>query len=124
MDTPDQVFGKIEKLVCDNPQYKFEAYGFIMAALHFTVTKIKPQRHVTGQELCDGIRAYAIEQFGPLARTVLEHWGIHKTVDFGKIVFALVDIGLMRKTKEDSLNDFKDVYDFESAFSTKAIFDS
>lgn len=94
-----------------------------MAALHFTMRKIKPPRHVSGQELCEGIRKYAIDQFGPLARTVLEHWGIDATVDFGQIVFALVSIGLMRKTDEDSLEDFKAVYEFKDAFASKAVFE-
>ena len=88
------------------------------------MTTFSKPRHITGQEFCDGIRRYAIDQYGPLARTVLEYWGIHETLDFGKIVFALVDIGLMRKTEEDSLDDFKGVYDFKTAFSTKLIFDS
>ena len=86
--------------------------------------KRQDPRHITGQEFCEGVRKYAIDQFGPMAGTVLEHWGIHETLDFGQIVFALVDIGLMRKTEEDSLNDFKNVYDFKKAFHSKVAFDS
>ena len=59
-----------------------------------------------------------------MAKTVLEHWGIKETLDFGKIVFALVEIGLMRKTNEDSLDDFKEIYDFNQAFDSKVVFDS
>ncbi|MEO1130643.1 MAG: Minf_1886 family protein [Planctomycetota bacterium] len=75
-------------------------------------------RHVTGQELCLGIRDFAIDQFGLLARTVLEGNGIRRTEDIGRIVFALVDVGLMRKTDEDCLEDFQGVFDFDDAFGT------
>jgi len=124
MDTPEQVFKKIQKLIASQPKYKIEAYSFILAALHFTMAAIKPPRHITGQELCEGIRKYAIDQFGPMAKTVLQHWGIEETVDFGHIVFALVDIGLMRKTEEDTISDFTNVYSFDDAFSSKQAFDS
>lgn len=74
-------------------------------------------RHVSGQQLCIGLRDFAIVQFGALARTVLERWGVRRTEDFGKIVFAMIDAGLMRKTDEDTLEDFRDVYEFEEAFA-------
>ena len=124
MDQPEQILEKIQKLIEANPQYKFEAHSFILSALHFTMTTLPAPRHITGKEFCEGTRKYAIDQFGPLARTVLEYWGIHETLDFGKIVFSLVEVGLMRKTEEDSLEDFRNVYDFKTAFDTKFIFDS
>ena len=107
---------KIEKVMEDNDQYKFEAYSFVMAGLHHTVSKLPKARHITGQELLEGIREYALEQFGALTRTVLNYWGIHETEDFGKIVFALVEVGVLRKQPEDKIEDFKDVYDFKEAF--------
>ena len=107
---------KIEKVMESNDQYKFEAYSFVMAALHHTVSKLPKARHITGKELLEGIRDYALEQFGPLARTVLEYWGIHQTEDFGHIVFHLIDAHLLKKTEEDSLQDFKNAYDFNQAF--------
>lgn len=73
-------------------------------------------KHVTGQQLCVGLREYAIERYGRLARTVLDHWGLRSTEDFGRIVFAMVEVGLMRKTEEDTLEDFSGVYDFDEAF--------
>ena len=124
MDTPEQILEKIQRLIDSTPQYKFEAYGFILAALHYTMSSLPEPRHINGRELCEGTRRYAIEQFGPLARTVLDYWGIKETLDFGRIVFALVEIGLMRKTEEDSLDEFKDVYDFNTAFDNRLIFDS
>lgn len=107
---------KIERVMGENPAYKFEAYSFVMAALHHTVSKLAKARHVTGTELLAGIREYALEQFGPMARTVLNYWGIFKTDDFGKIVFSLVEVGILRKQSEDKLEDFKDAYSFEEAF--------
>ena len=107
---------KVARVMKANRKYKFEAYGFVMAALHHTVSKFEKARHVTGQELLRGIREYALEQYGPLTRTVLNYWGIKKTEDFGKIVFALVEVGVLRKQPEDKIEDFKDVYDFEEAF--------
>ena len=124
MDTPEEMLEKIQKLIDQNPQYKFEAYSFILAALHFTMSSFPSPRHITGREFCEGIRRYAIDQFGPLARTVLEYWGVKQTLDFGKLVFALVDAGLMKKTEEDSLDDFNGVYDFKTAFENKFVFDS
>ena len=123
MDKPKEILAKIQKLIDLNPNYKFEAYSFVLAALHYTMTGMPSPRHISGAEFCDGLRRYSIDQFGPLARTVLEYWGIHKTVDFGKIVFALVEVGLMRKTEEDSLADFTNVYDFETVFNSKLVFE-
>ena len=73
-------------------------------------------RHVNGQQLCLALRDYAIERYGLMARLVLARWNIHKTDDFGKIVFAMVDAGLMRKTDEDQIEDFFGVYSFDEAF--------
>ncbi len=123
MDNPEEILIKIQKLIDLNPNYKFEAYSFVLAALHYTMTALPSPRHISGAEFCDGLKRYAVDQFGPLARTVLEYWGITETLDFGKIVFALVEVGLMRKTDEDSLADFTRIYDFEAAFNTKMIFE-
>ena len=75
-------------------------------------------RHVGGRDLCMGLRDYAVRRYGLLAKTVLNHWGVTQTEDFGKIVFALVDAGLLRKTDEDSLDDFRGVFDFEAEFES------
>lgn len=73
-------------------------------------------RHVSGQELCLGLRSLAVEKYGLLARTVLRGWGVSTTEDFGKIVYAMVDTGLLRTSEQDSLDDFRGVYEFEEAF--------
>ena len=116
MEEMDRMLKKIEAIIVRDPTYKFEAYTFVMAGLHYTVSKLTKARHVTGQELCQGLRDYALEQFGPFARTVLDYWGIHQTGDFGKVVFHLIEAELFKKTEEDSLRDFENLYDFGQAF--------
>jgi len=73
------------------------------------------ERHLTGQQLCEAIRRYALEQYGYMAKCVLNSWGIQKTGDFGEIVFSLIRIGHMRKTDTDRREDFDDVFDFDTA---------
>lgn len=107
---------KIEKLIDANGAYKFEAYSFVMAALHFAVSKLAKTRHISGKELLEGIRDYALQQYGPMARTVLNYWGIYETKDFGLVVFELVEAGILRKQPEDKIEDFEGVYDFKEAF--------
>lgn len=75
------------------------------------------ERHLSGQQLCEAAKRYALQQYGFLARTVLGTWGIHSTRDFGEIVFNMIEIGQMRKTRRDKREDFDDVYDFDEAFT-------
>ncbi len=75
-----------------------------------------PERHVTGQELCEAMRLYAHDQYGYLAKSVLNHWGIVSTGDFGEIVFNLIEIEQMRKTPNDCREDFDNVFDFDEGF--------
>lgn len=126
-------------LIREDRRYRLEAYLFVFEALHHAQTSLGlgrlseseppsqplpdleheekgPQRHVTGQELCEAIRLYAMDQYGLMAKTVLNNWGIRCTSDFGEIVFNLIRIGRMRKTKHDRREDFDNVYDFETAF--------
>lgn len=84
----------------------------------------KAQRHVTGQELCEAMRRYAVEQYGYLAKSVLNHWGVRSTGDFGEIVFNLIEVEQMRKTPEDRREDFENVYDFDEAFQYSFEFSS
>ena len=76
----------------------------------------KTEHHLTGQQLCEAIRVYAVEQYGYLAQTVLNNWGIHTTSDFGEIVYNWIRIGEMRKSKHDRREDFNDQYNFDDAF--------
>ena len=99
-----------------NPRFHRRAYLFLLSALHQVMERLDEPRHISGRELSQGVRDLALVQFGPLARTVLEHWGIHRTEDLGEIVFALVDCGILVKQDEDRQEDFRDVFDFEEAF--------
>ncbi len=125
----------IAKLLEEDRRYPLEAYIFVFEALHFAQSVLgmgkvapsepsagpeeedtRPQRHVSGQELCQAIRQFALEQYGYMAKLVLSNWGLHTTGDFGEIVFNLIRIGRMKKTPHDRRQDFDDVYDFDSAF--------
>ncbi|MFM7107160.1 MAG: Minf_1886 family protein [Planctomycetaceae bacterium] len=79
--------------------------------------KRKSERHVSGQQLCEAARLYGLQQYGYLAPTVLARWGIRATDDFGEIVFNMIDIGQMRKTRSDRREDFRGVFDFADGFS-------
>lgn len=106
----------IEEIYAKDNRYKPDSYEFLMQALHFTQNKLKRQSHINGRELSEGIREFVIEQYGAMSLTVLSHWGINKTEDFGNIVFNLVGKGLLAKTESDSIKDFNSVYDFKAAF--------
>jgi uncharacterized repeat protein (TIGR04138 family) len=106
----------IAKILQKDPRYPRAAYDFVTEALQHTIREIGEQRHVSARELLLGLRDYARDQFGPLARTVFESWGVHETADFGHIVFNLVEAGEMGKTDDDQMTDFDSVYRFEEAF--------
>lgn len=123
MENPSTEFMvRVQEICLKESRYKPEAYPFVLAALHFTVASLPERRHISGQELLEGIRIYGLDQFGPLTRQVFEHWGIHSTEDFGHIVFSLVEAKLLGKTEEDSLANFQNVYDFAAAFDSQSLF--
>ena len=111
----NKVFALLKVLDRDK-RYDPESYSFVMAALDFTAKKLGKTGHITGQELLEGIKEYALGQFGPMARNVLEHWGIKTTNDFGEIVFNMIDAGILGKTEQDSKEDFNNGFDFKAAF--------
>lgn len=106
----------VDRICSQDRRYKADAYEFVLGALHFTQNKIKRPGHISGGELLEGIRDFAIEQYGPMAKTVLAHWGITKTQDFGNVVFNMVDKKILSKTDKDAIGDFNDVYNFEAVF--------
>jgi uncharacterized repeat protein (TIGR04138 family) len=123
------------QLLQEDQRYPLEAYVFVFEALHYAQNvlgmgsegtsepvagetdeePIASQHHVSGRELCEASRRYALEQYGYMAKLVLANWGIHRTGDLGEIVFNLIRTGRMRKTPADRREDFDDVYDFETA---------
>src|SRR6476659_6148414 len=111
----------LESVVGSDPRYQRDGYIFLRDALDFTTKQQKKVkgvsvRHVTGPELLDGVRQYALKEFGPLVMTVFDNWGIHSCEDIGNMVFNLIGAGVFGKTEEDSIEDFKNVYDFGEAF--------
>jgi len=121
----DLEFSEIVDLICkEDDRFDRKAYTFVRLALDSTVKDLKkkqPERtqksqHVSGAELLQGIRAHALEQYGPLAKTVLNAWGVKRCSDFGDIVFNLIEYNVFSKTENDRREDFADIYDFEEAF--------
>jgi uncharacterized repeat protein (TIGR04138 family) len=113
----------LDSIVAGDPRYQRDAYVFLRDALDFTTKQQKKVkgatvRHVTGPELLGGVRQYALKEFGPLVMTVFDNWGIHSCEDVGNMVFNLIGAGIFGKTEEDSIEDFKDVYDFGEVFVT------
>jgi len=106
----------IEEVFREDRRYARDAYYLVMEALTFTCRDLQREGHVSGRELLDGLRKYALNEYGPMARTVLSEWGIECCEDVGKIVFNLVNHSLLRKTEEDSVEDFAGGYDFGEAF--------
>ena len=111
----------IKEIHASDPRYGKGAYYFIREALDHTLKKLKKDQsknkgHVSGTQLLDGIRDYALDRFGPMTLTLMEHWNIQKCRDFGDIVFNLVDFGILGRTENDSLEDFEGGYSFEEAF--------
>ena len=117
----DVIDESLERLAADVGSYSVDAYYFVQQGLAITAAKqhreARPNsKHITGQQLAEGLRELAIRQWGMMARTVLQRWGIYSTLDFGRIVYAMIDAGYMGKTDGDCLEDFKNVYDFRGAF--------
>ena len=97
--------------------YDERAYLFVLATVEFLQTRLPVRRHVSGAELAGACRDLALEQFGLLARQVLEHWGVTRTEDLGRVVFTLVEVGLLVTQPGDREEDFAGVYDFQEAFT-------
>jgi uncharacterized repeat protein (TIGR04138 family) len=111
----------LDSIVANDPRYQRDAYIFLRDALDYTTKQQKKARgttvrHVAGPELLEGVRQYALKEFGPLVITVFESWGIRACEDIGHMVFNLIDAGVFGKTEEDSMEDFKSVYDFQEVF--------
>ena len=112
---------KVDMILAKDPRYARDAYAFVRESLDYTQKNIGKEnrgniRHITGQELLDGIRQFALNQFGPMAVTVFEEWGVRNCRDFGEIVFNMVEIELLAKTEKDNRDDFNHGYNFTDAF--------
>jgi uncharacterized repeat protein (TIGR04138 family) len=119
---PSDYSEALREILEQDPRYAADAYHFLRETLDFAIRQTQASegapRHISGQELLESIRVFALQEFGPMAFTVLRTWGIHCTEDFGHIVFNLVKAGILGKTEQDSIDDFKGGYDFQTAFVT------
>jgi len=112
--TLEEAFDKIGQ---KDARYHERGLLFVLAALEFAQTRLPARRHLNGGELAWACRDFALEQFGLLAPTVLEHWGIKTTEDLGRIVFLLIEVGLLAQQPSDRIEDFDRVYDFAEVFT-------
>ena len=106
----------IEKICEEDKRYKGDAYEFVMEALTYTQKKYKCATHISGEDLLKGMKDLLMEKFGPLTLTVLDHWGIQTTEDFGNVVFTLVERKVLSKTEDDRIEHFRNAYDFQEVF--------
>ncbi|MEJ0000385.1 MAG: Minf_1886 family protein [Verrucomicrobiota bacterium] len=115
-------FAEVVDQICANdPRFSSDAYHFVQEGSHHTLKSLKrggqhAHRHVSGQELLYGLREFALKEYGPMSKAVLNEWGIKTTDDFGQIVFNLVNASVLGKNETDSPNDFKNVFNFDDAF--------
>lgn len=112
----------VERIVDKDPRFSVEAYAFISDAVLYTTHKIESdspakQHHITGKELLDGIKDFAMQQFGPIAPAVLRHWGLNDSMAIGHVVFNMVNNQLLGKSQKDTIDDFKHGFDFDMEFS-------
>ena len=115
MDT-DSFQEVIDLIYQKDSRYKIDAYSFIMEALAYTQKKFRSPKHVTGDELLEGVKELLLHKFGSMTIRVLEHWGINQTEDFGNIVFNLVENRVLSKTEDDTLEHFRNRYNFQEVF--------
>lgn len=129
--TSDKFSSAVERIVAQDPRFDRDAYFFVRDALEFTAKLHRrgPARgergthptppvahHVTGQELLEGVRQFALKEYGPMVTTVFEHWRVSRCEDFGAMVFHLIEAGIFGKNASDTLADFGGGYDFQAAF--------
>jgi uncharacterized repeat protein (TIGR04138 family) len=118
MPSMDEEFYSIVSTICSqDTRYNPEAYEFVMEALAFTQKKFKKPKHISGEELLAGIKALLLKKFGPMTLTLLKHWGIKATDDFGNIVYNLVENKVLAKDTQDHYDSFKNAYDFDEVFN-------
>lgn len=116
MEDMAELLANIETIASRCGDYSPQAYLFVLESLEMVLARLEERRHVSGAALLEGIKDLAKDRYGPMAKDVLNSWEVHTTLDFGRIVFHLVEAGLLSKTPEDSLSDFIDKYDFTQEF--------
>jgi uncharacterized repeat protein (TIGR04138 family) len=115
----EEIYDKIEEIAERSGGYHARGFLFVLATLEHARGMLKREGHVTGQEVCEAARDLAIRDFGPAAKLVLNGWGIETTLDVGRIVYLMIEAGLLSRTEDDSIDDFRDCFDFETEFVGK-----
>ncbi len=119
----------MEEVIVADGRYPIEAFSLLHEGLNRAVQDKHGEKagttgaHVSGADICHAIRALANERWGMMTKTVLKKWNIHETMDFGNMVYLMIEHDFLRRTDEDSLEDFRDVYDFDTAFAPSEKFD-
>jgi uncharacterized repeat protein (TIGR04138 family) len=108
--------GIMDRIRLREVRFDERAYLFVLSALEYCQQRLPERRHITGRELSLACRDLALERFGVMARLVLETWGVTRTADFGDVVFALVDLGMLQSQPTDTREEFHEVFDFDRAF--------
>ncbi len=111
----------VKQIVDRDKRFSPKAFYFLREALDFTQSRVSEEghgamRHVSGAELLEGFKDFALEQFGPMAATVLREWGLKNGFHVGEMVYALIDVGCFSQEEKDSINDFKGFMAFKTAF--------
>lgn len=116
MEERPEEFSWIEMITKHYPRYKPEAYAFVMIVIDEIQESLEIRRHISGEVLLNGLKIYASSRYGPMAKEVLNSWGVYKTEDIGNIVFMMVKFGILDTTEEDSIEDFKERFNFKRVF--------
>ena len=111
----------VDRIIAEDPRYHRDVYAFVRDALDFTVKQQKKAKegvslHVTPGQLLDGVRVFALKEFGPMVSTVFDYWNVHSCEDIGHIVFNLIRKEFLRENESDTLEQFREGYDFHEAF--------
>jgi uncharacterized repeat protein (TIGR04138 family) len=110
----------LEQIIQEDSRYSAQAIRFVYEGLGFTAKKVAAEpKHVSGQTLCEGLKKLALEKYGRLAQLVLNNWGIKTTRDFGEIVYIMIKYNWMSAQPTDSIDDFNNVYDFQTVFKNQ-----
>ncbi|MDZ4288254.1 MAG: Minf_1886 family protein [Prosthecobacter sp.] len=115
-DFHDAIYHAVGK----DPRYHPHAYEFVRDALHTAVKHFRSgqeDQHVSGQEVLEGVRLHALDEYGPMAFTILSQWGLHQGEDVGNVVYNLIESGYFGRNEGDSLEDFSGGYAFSEAFA-------
>ena len=123
MNASDPFSAKVDAIIVRDPRFEHEAYLFVRDALEYTTRQLKKkpkdaysEPHVSGQQLLEGVRRYALDQFGPMVPTVFDHWRVRSCEDIGAIVFNLIEAREFGKADTDTMDDFRGGFDFYDAF--------